>query len=293
MGTQNLPGPLKNIQWKAQKRLRALLRRDSRELAAAVQEAMHLVIQQTHQPNWPTVSPVIDRNDMMYEGEALFYFSSGYSALQCIRRALDKAGKTPVKSILDFGCGHGRVLRTLAAEFPDAALVAADTNKSGVNFCAKQFNAQPIHSNTEFSNLVFPAKFDLIWVGSVFTHISAERWTTLLELLRSTLADDGLLVFSTHGPDAERRLRDQQVLLFNLEPDRIARILANYDAQGFGYCDYRRYPGYGVSLSSVQWVTRQVNAVGMEVISYQESAWDNFHDVWDVRPIDASAADSK
>jgi SAM-dependent methyltransferase len=278
--SQNLPGTIANIKWKAQKRLRALFRRDPKYLAAGVREALDLIAAQTNRSDWPKVSPVVDRHDMMYEGHAALYFLSGYSALLCVRQAVNKAGKKSVKSILDFACGHGRVLRALAADFPDAALTAVDTNKGGVDFCKKTFKAKPVYSHIDFSNLVFHTKFDLIWVGSLFTHLSAQRWPNLLRLLRSVLTDDGLLIFSTHGPDAERKLRDLQVHVFNLEAERIARILQDYDACGFGYSDYGRYHGYGVSLSSPQWVTRQINEFGLELTLYQENGWDNFQDVW-------------
>ena len=109
---------------------------------------------------------------MMYEGYPTHYFSSGYSALFCVRRALDKAASKSPESILDFGCGHGRFLRSLAADFPRAGLTAADVASGGVNFCAKTFGAIPMYSDTDFSRLVFNTKFDLIWVGSVF-HTSA------------------------------------------------------------------------------------------------------------------------
>jgi hypothetical protein len=68
---------------------------------------------------------------------------------------------------------------------------------------------------------------------------------------------------------AKKRLRaicsrDPNFLAFNLEPERIGKILGEYYANCFGYCDYLRYPGYGISLSSSEWVTFQVNAVGLE-----------------------------
>jgi len=90
---------------------------------------------------------------MMYEGHPTPYFLSGYSALSCIRKALDQAGKKSVPSILDFACGHGRVLRSLAANFPEATLTAVDSNKGGVDFCAKAFAAKSVYSNFDFSNL--------------------------------------------------------------------------------------------------------------------------------------------
>jgi|HubBroStandDraft_6_1064221.scaffolds.fasta_scaffold116808_2 SAM-dependent methyltransferase len=234
----------------------------------------------TGRSDWPKVSLVIDWKDMMYEGYPAHYFSSGYSALFCVRRALDKAaGKVP-DSILDFGCGHGRVLRSLAADFPHAGLTAADVDSGGVNFCVKTFGAVPVYSNTDFSRLVFNTKFDLIWVGSVFTHLRSERWMSLLEVFRSILTEDGLLVFSTHGSDAERRLREGQCQWCGLEADRVARILRDYDERGFGYSDYRKSHDYGFSLSSPEWVSPQIAEVGLELVLYQNNGWDDCQDVW-------------
>lgn len=281
VGRQKLSEAIANIKWKAKKRLRAICSRDPNYLAEGLQEALGLISAKTNRSDWPKVCSKIHINDMMYEGHPTAYFLSGYSALSCIRKALEMAGEKSVLSVLDFGCGHGRVLRALAANFPEAKLTAVDSNKGEVDFCAKEFGANPVYSNYAFSNLAFDRKFDLIWVGSVFTHLSSERWPKLLTLLRSLLAESGSLLFSTHGRDTERRLRDRHAFLtFNLEPERIGKILEEYYANGFGYCDYRRYPGYGFSLSSSEWVTLRVNAVGLEPILNQETSWDDFQDVW-------------
>src|ERR1700693_1462071 len=89
-----------NFKWKAKKRFRALFRRNPSYLAAGLLEGWGLASAKTNSSDWPLVCSVIDRNDMMYEGHAAVYFSSGYSALFCVRRALEKAGKTSLCSIL-------------------------------------------------------------------------------------------------------------------------------------------------------------------------------------------------
>jgi SAM-dependent methyltransferase len=288
---QKFSEAIANIKWKAEKRLRAICTRDPHFLAEGLQAALRLINARTDRSDWPKVSLKIDFNDMMYEGNPAVYFLSGYSALSCIRKALDVAGKKSVLSILDFGCGHGRVLRALAAHFPEAELTAVDSNKGGVDFCAKEFGAKPVYSNFAFSNLTFAREFDLIWVGSVFTHLSCERWPKLLTLLRAVLTEDGSFLFSTHGQDAERRLRDPHaLLLFNLEAERIAKVLEEHQVKGFGYSDYRRYSGYGVSLSSSEWVTLQLRSVGLEPILNQETGWDDFQDVWAAEKKSSEAA---
>ncbi len=232
---QSVQETIANTHWKVSKRLRGLLRRDQKYLEAGLREASGFMSARTGRSDWPKVALVIDWKDMMYEGDPTHYFSSGYSALFCIRRALDKAASKSPESILDFGCGHGRVLRSLAADFPHAGLTAADVDSGGVNFCAKTFGAIPMYSDTDFSRLVFNTKFDLIWVGSVFTHLRSERWMGLLEVFRSILTEDGLLVFSTHGSEVERRLREGQCRWYGLEAERVAKILRDYDERGFGY----------------------------------------------------------
>ena len=47
--------------------------------------------------------------------------------------------------MLDFACGHGRVMRTLKAAFPDALLTACDIDRDGVDFCARTFGAAPVY----------------------------------------------------------------------------------------------------------------------------------------------------
>ncbi len=277
---RNVRETIANTHWKVLKRLRGLLRRNQKYLEAGLREASGFMSAKTGRSDWPKVSLAIAWKDMMYEGYPTYYFSSGYSALFCVRRALDKAASKSPKSILDFGCGHGRVLRSLTADFPHARLTAADVDAAGVNFCAKTFGAMPVYSDPDFSQLAFNTRFDLIWVGSVFTHLRSERWISLLGLFRSILTEDGLLIFSTHGSEVERRLREGQCRWYNLEAERVTKILRDYDKRGFGYSDYRKSRDYGVSLSSPEWVSPQIAEVGFELVLYQKDGWDDCQDVW-------------
>jgi hypothetical protein len=54
----------------------------------------------------------ISEADEMYRPDRLdWYFQMGQSALRCIRLAMLAADKREVRNLLDFPCGHGRVLR--------------------------------------------------------------------------------------------------------------------------------------------------------------------------------------
>jgi SAM-dependent methyltransferase len=102
------------------------------------------------------------------------YFRVGLSALKNIERALSSIGQTPntPARILDCPCGHGRVLRYLRAAFPLAEIIACDLLRDGVDFCTAQFGALPVYFDPVPARIpVARSAFDLIWVGSLLTHL--------------------------------------------------------------------------------------------------------------------------
>ena len=111
-------------------------------------------------------STVISPNDQMWKAGEAWYFETGLSALECIRRALNSANVTPT-SILDLPCGHGRVCRMLRMAFPDAHISASDLDRDGVDFCAQEFEAEPLYSREDIREVRTSRSFesDLVWVA--------------------------------------------------------------------------------------------------------------------------------
>jgi SAM-dependent methyltransferase len=213
----------------------------------------------------------------MFEPDTpLHYFSVGRSALACIDTCLATAGKSDIQQILDFGCGHGRVLRVLRRRFPDAHITASDIDRAGVDFCARTFGARGVHSDINVAPVVFDDRFDLVWVGSVFTHLARASWAALLPVLGSSLAPDGVLVFTTDGPDVEWRVRCG----YGLQQATVTSIFADYGASGFGYAAYPNMSGYGISLSEPQAVQRLSEKAGLRMVDYLPMGWDNNQDVF-------------
>src|SRR5262249_5267499 len=100
------------------------------------------------------------------------YLVAGLSALRCIMLVLEYLRTDPasIRSVLDLPSGGGRVLRFLRTGFPDATLVACDTNEALVEFCGKAFGARVTRSTPDINQLHLPGSFDLIWCGSLLTH---------------------------------------------------------------------------------------------------------------------------
>jgi SAM-dependent methyltransferase len=211
------------------------------------------------------------------------YFRCGRSAVESIHRALDAASIPParIKRILDLPCGHGRVLRYLRAAFPEAAISACDLLREGVDFCASTFGATAIYSCDEPEAIPLErAGFDLIWVGSLFTHLDAPLWPRFLAALRNALCPGGLLVFSAHGREAYQRVVGGMWIDL-ISHRRRTQLLYGYERSGFGYAKYAGSEGYyGLSLSHPAWVTRQITTLGgLRLVSLSERSWE-FHDIF-------------
>jgi cyclopropane fatty-acyl-phospholipid synthase-like methyltransferase len=132
------------------------------------------------------------------------YFWVGATAAEAIMAAVMTSRLTDVSRVLDLPCGHGRVLRYLIQLFPDAQFDACDLDNDGVRFCADTFNARPIFSQENLIKVAFDATYDLIWIGSLFTHTSLQVTKQWLAFLAGLLSDNGIIVATFHGRWATR-----------------------------------------------------------------------------------------
>ena len=201
------------------------------------------------------------------------------SALACVRHALEAAGTSPVRSVLDFGCGHGRVLRVLKAAFPDASLTASDIDPGAVEFCASTFGAAPVLSTFDPRQVRMEGSFDLVWAGSVFTHLDRERFTGFLTVLGSLLAPGGVLVLTVPGNGVADDLRRNDPI-YRLTPEQTEELLRGRERDGFAYVEYEPGRRYGHALVIADWVRDAVaSAGGLRLLDYREAAWGSRQDV--------------
>lgn len=186
------------------------------------------------------------------------YFRFGRKGLDCIRLALLAAEKTSVERVLDLPCGYGRVLRWIKAEFPHAELGACDIDDEAVRFCAETFGAAPIYGHADPSDVEIAKPYDLIWSGSLLTHLPPHQWDGFLALFERALVPGGLVVFTTHGRRiAEVMLDPERRRAFN--PIDHEALLGDFEREGVAYQEYKFDPSrreelalpaaYGISLT--------------------------------------------
>lgn len=209
------------------------------------------------------------------------YFDVGESALRAVQNALATVHRpaSSVRRILDLPCGHGRVLRFLRAAFPQAEITACDLNRDGVEFCARTFGAERVFSDVDAARIPLFGEYDLVWCGSLLTHLPQTQCEDFLRLFHRVLAPGGLAVFTLHGRHYELELHSGRRTV-DLSPEQIVSLLAAYRRVEFGYVDYAAQSGYGFSLASPAFVTRQLIPIApWQIVGYHERGWDRRQDV--------------
>ena len=175
-----------------------------------------------------TVSKVIHPEDWMWNTGKSWYFTVGQSGLQAVNQVLAATNLTDVKRILDLPCGHGRVGRYLRTGFPHAEIVFCDIDRGGVDFCSNVFEGKGIYSEPDLTTVDVGKDYDLIWVGSLFTHLDHRRTTEWLAYLAGALSEPGVLIATFHGAWAIEVLKkNNQAMVKAAMPD--------YRRGGYGY----------------------------------------------------------
>lgn len=218
--------------------------------------------------------------DTMYTGNGKHYYKVGLSAIRCIDEALRQAKVEFVQSILDLPCGYGRVLRFLVQRFPEAKSYACDIERKAVDFCTANFGAVGAYSRTELSGFSLDTQFDLIWCGSLITHLDSMVTLDLLKFFRRHLSPGGVLIFTTLGNRAVERMLNIGAT-YRLRKDDIPILITSYAQHGYGYVDYPGQCGYGISVTSPDWIRGQLQQVGgWQEVYFGEQSWDNHQDVF-------------
>lgn len=216
-----------------------------------------------------TVSP----SDDMYWADTTNYLYIGLTAMRCIERILEKVPGLQIKNVLDLPCGYGRVLRFLVERFPNARFTACDLNRDAVDFCARTFHVCPAYSSEDLRSLNLGEQFDLIWCGSLITHLDSPRIQDLLCFFGRHLSANGVVVLTAHGDEAIKYLDTGFTADF-------PQMLREYRETGFSYRRYRWLDNYGISLTSSEWIRKEASLAMLREIDFEEHVWGGDHDLF-------------
>jgi SAM-dependent methyltransferase len=204
------------------------------------------------------------------------YFHCGRDAIRLIELGLLSIGVPDIRRVLDLPSGAGRVTRHLVRYFPDASITACDLEARHVDFCARQFAVRPHLSNADLRAVAFPEPFDLIWCGSLLTHLPADRVADLIALVARSLADGGVGLVTTHGRWAV--FRQAHTPHPYVPPEHFAEVTTL--ASGFGFTGYPNTEAYGISWAMPSYLLAALEGLPeLRVVGFVERGWDNHQDV--------------
>jgi glycosyltransferase involved in cell wall biosynthesis/SAM-dependent methyltransferase len=204
------------------------------------------------------------------------YFNSGESMMANFYEILSdqKIDIHSIGSFLDFASGYGRFTRFLIHKLPADRITVSDIDKNAVDFCKATFGVDGFYSSEDPDTLTLQKKFDLIWVASLFSHLSLRLWRKWLVKLSGMLNPGGILIFSTHGCHC-----------YHLLDEQTKRSILHQD-DGFYFIKKSEIDAlpndmYGTTYATEKFVLDfiQKNQLGTIVKYYPKKLWE-FQDIY-------------
>ena len=158
-------------------------------------------------------------DEIMYETFKLDYqkyFESGEATAKWLIELYQQSRDVKPRTVLDWGCGPGRVVRHLPDLLPESSLIiGSDFNEATISWCKKN-----IVGITFLENKLDPPielrgdEIDFAYAISVFTHLSLARHESWIKEIFRVLAPSGIFIFSTQGKIFNKILTKKEKRVF-------------------------------------------------------------------------------
>jgi SAM-dependent methyltransferase len=141
------------------------------------------------------------------------YVAGGRVAAEVLADALAPHALGEFASVLDFGCGPGRVLPHLARLHPSPErLVGVDVDPQAIAWASTHLGGMAFELSDARPPLPFgDREFALVYSISVFSHLDEADQDAWLSELARVLRPGGVALLSTHGPSAYEAFRSGAV----------------------------------------------------------------------------------
>lgn len=190
---------------------------------------------------------------------------------------------TDKSAVLDFGVGWGRLYRWALRDLPPENIVGVDVDAAVVDLCKRAMpygDFRHIQSMPPYDSLG-DQTFDLIFLYSVFSHLSERSFLTVIRELVRRLKPNGMLAFTT------LRLAHLDVWASKIEAPYFRDHLAR---AGFDHAAWRRQAAngdflfvptgggadvltpdlYGEAIATERYLNRVLPSAGARLASFSE-----------------------
>ncbi len=118
----------------------------------------------------------------------------------------------PPRTVLDFGCGSGRVLPHMAELIPGARLIGCDVDPAAITWAARHRpECDWLLSAADPPLPIEAGGVELLYSISVFSHLAEDRQDAWLAELHRVLAPGATALLSVHGAHAFEQFRTGRV----------------------------------------------------------------------------------
>lgn len=157
---------------------------------------------------------------LMYESFQINYekyLIGGKEVAQWIVNSLKKYISLDNVSILDWGCGPGRVIRHMPELLSEGSKVfGTDYNAKSIAWCNNNLPDIDFNLNNLDPCLPYPdGTFDLIYGISIFTHLSEEMHYKWASELKRVLKKDGVLFMTTQGDNFKKIMSPLELVQYD------------------------------------------------------------------------------
>ena len=197
-----------------------------------------------------------------------------FCRLQRFEQILNRWDKslTDFNSVLDFGCGEGRLIQNVINLIPEGDIYGCDVIQELIDQCKRKFpRGHFIHNDVKPPIDFNDNQFDLIYTYSVFTHLTEENHLAWLQEFSRILKPGGVMIHSVKSYKFIRRAQ-----LFspeNLPPYQLFEPLEEFEAKHpYHYViDNPETPEYGLTTISKKYIqSKWQDYTKMEIIEYAE-----------------------
>jgi len=197
--------------------------------------------------------------------------------LQRFEAVLNRHGRSlrSCPSMLEFGCGEGRLTQYLFTVAPDASIWGCDVRPEAIAAARRRWPSGRFLVNQPVPPLpVADAQFDLVYSYSVFTHLSEPNHLAWLGGLARVLKPGGAMLHTVHSCEYLRRVaRFSPAALEKYRfPEPVEAMLQAAPAYYY-IADNPAAPEYGHTIIRKEYVMeRWPQASGLELVEYVEGA---------------------
>lgn len=236
--------------------------------------------------NIPGISGRVHFNDFMLDSndaaDVEHYARGGYETVTQLESALAAGGRrwADVRSVLEFGCGYGRITRALVQKIDPSKVTVCDVIEEGPKFCVQEFHVKSVPGTSSIAGFVAEPS-DLVFFLSVHTHLSERRLEDLQRKLMELVAPGGICFFTTMGLSSASQAERYGARWAQEK----SNILKELEQHGFAFHPYGYYndPDYGMTWETYEHSTsllRRLHGGRFRLLRFEDGAHDHHQDIY-------------